>query len=407
MPSEDVKELVRQGISSDVAGKWLLIVDNADDVDLIVGVAQHPQDVVDYLPYSEHGLTVFTTRYQEIATKLAGSDVFELAEMNDQKAIGFHEKSLALNSVARQRIQDDYADVIKLLDELGYLPLAIAQAAAYLSRNKSLTVARYLHQLQKAEQDFISLLSQEFHDATRYKDSSRYRDKNIENAVAKTWLISFNQIREHDEVAAELLCFISCIESKAIPRSILPFVESEDRMLRAIGTLSGKSFMIERETGEMYDTHRLVHLAVGRGIQDNGSSAAVADGAMQHVSAVFPTSEFEKRVGYQTHVTHAIRRLESDKSRGLEARYALCLKIGLCLYEEGRIKESVYWLEQSCEWRDENLDKEHPSRLASQHALAGAYESDGQTKKAVELLEHVVAIKELLIRRDYPSRLVS
>jgi hypothetical protein len=53
------------------------------------------------------------------------------------------------------------------------------------------------------------------------------------------------------------------------------------------------------------------------------------------------------------------------------------------------------------------LAEEHPDRLASQHALAGAYHADGQTKKAVELLEHVVAVKSVVYRKDHPSRLVS
>jgi hypothetical protein len=209
---EDVKELVRQYLSSDAAGKWLLIVDNADNINLLFGGEQQAHGIIDYLPQSESGIIMFTTRYQEAAAKLAGSDVIEVEEMNDDEAISFLEKSLALNSVARKQIHDNKASVSDLLDELAYLPLAIAQAAAYLSRNKNLFIAGYIQLLRRTEQDFISLLSQEFRDSTRYRDSARYRDKSTENAVAKTWLVSFNQIRKHDEVAADLLSFISCIE---------------------------------------------------------------------------------------------------------------------------------------------------------------------------------------------------
>jgi hypothetical protein len=55
----------------------------------------------------------------------------------------------------------------------------------------------------------------------------------------------------------------------------------------------------------------------------------------------------------------------------IEARYTLCLKVEL--YEEGRISESVKWIKESCEWREENLAEEHPDRLNSQYELAGAY----------------------------------
>ncbi|KAI9715642.1 MAG: hypothetical protein M1812_005794 [Candelaria pacifica] len=37
------------------------------------------------------------------------------------------------------------------------------------------------------------------------------------------------------------------------------------------------------------------------------------------------------------------------------------------------------------------------NRLASQHELARAYQADGQVKKAVELLEQVVAIREKVL----------
>jgi len=53
------------------------------------------------------------------------------------------------------------------------------------------------------------------------------------------------------------------------------------------------------------------------------------------------------------------------------------------------------------------LAEDHPSRLASQHELASAYQDNGQVKDAVRLLEHVVAIKERVLAEDHPSRLAS
>jgi hypothetical protein len=45
--------------------------------------------------------------------------------------------------------------------------------------------------------------------------------------------------------------------------------------------------------------------------------------------------------------------------------------------------------------------------LASQHALALAYQDDGQVKKAVALLEHVVAVWEKTLAEDHPDRLAA
>jgi hypothetical protein len=52
----------------------------------------------------------------------------------------------------------------------------------------------------------------------------------------------------------------------------------------------------------------------------------------------------------------------------------------------------------------ETLAADRPPRLASQHALAGAYRADGQVQEAIDLLERVVETRVLHV--DYPSLLV-
>ena len=53
------------------------------------------------------------------------------------------------------------------------------------------------------------------------------------------------------------------------------------------------------------------------------------------------------------------------------------------------------------------LAEEHPSCLASQHALASVYQANGQIKQAVELLEHVVTVGKRILAEEYPSQLAS
>ena len=66
---EDAKELVRQHLSAARAGRWLLVVDNADDVEILFGTGQS-KGIVNYLPESEEGVAVFTTRTLEVAVSL-------------------------------------------------------------------------------------------------------------------------------------------------------------------------------------------------------------------------------------------------------------------------------------------------------------------------------------------------
>ncbi|CRG88510.1 hypothetical protein PISL3812_05541 [Talaromyces islandicus] len=143
--------------------------------------------------------------------------------MTEQEAIDLLENLL----VRKSHLYND--EVLRnLLTELEYLPLAITQAAAYINTNKS-SISEYLRLLKNTEQDAVAILSTDFGDKTRYPT--------LTNAIAKTWTITFNKILEHDPLAADLLAFISCIEWKAIPYSILPAAHSEARLAGAVGAL--------------------------------------------------------------------------------------------------------------------------------------------------------------------------
>ncbi|KAF2452254.1 TPR repeat protein [Lineolata rhizophorae] len=374
---EDVKELVRQHLSSPRAGKWLLVLDNANDPDISFGT-RGSNGIVDYLPGSEEGVTIYTTRNLNLAVSLTRGDVLNLGAMNRQDAADFLEKSLV-----RKDVLHDMGATKELLDELTCLPLAIAQAAAYLNRNR-LSIAKYLQLLRNTEQDIVGLMSREFREDTRYKSSA--------NAVATTWEVSFGQIRAHDAVAADLLAFMSCVEWKAIPRSLLPSMQPEERIEEAIGTLCGYSFLArrEREEEEWYDMHQLVHLAMRVWLGRHGNTAGAMEKAIQHVAIVFPTDEYANRAVWRAYMPHALRLLGNAQDSDVEGKSKLCLSVGRCLEEDGRIREAVRWLEECCRWR-EGHDKEDADQLFPQHELAVAYLAGGQVKQAVMLLKHVVA----------------
>ncbi|KAL8858444.1 MAG: hypothetical protein Q9178_005125, partial [Gyalolechia marmorata] len=94
---EDPKESVWRYLNSDLAGKWLLIVDNADDEEILFGGSSNSRSITDYLPESENGLTLFTTRHREIAVSLARNKIVEVQEMDQKEAETFLKKSLTQN----------------------------------------------------------------------------------------------------------------------------------------------------------------------------------------------------------------------------------------------------------------------------------------------------------------------
>jgi hypothetical protein len=57
-----------------------------------------------------------------------------------------------------------------LLKQLGFLPLAIAQASAYIVEN-SVSLCTYLKLLQEQEDDAVQLLSEDFRASGRYHEA--------------------------------------------------------------------------------------------------------------------------------------------------------------------------------------------------------------------------------------------
>jgi Cdc6-like AAA superfamily ATPase len=53
---EDPKKSVQRYLSSKAAGPWLLVVDNADDIDMLFGSSAMPDNINQYLPESENTL---------------------------------------------------------------------------------------------------------------------------------------------------------------------------------------------------------------------------------------------------------------------------------------------------------------------------------------------------------------
>ena len=100
----------------------------------------------------------------------------------------------------------------------------------------------------------------------------------------------------------------------------------------------------------------------------------------------------------------AVRRRFSPRTT-LSTGITACARCGLSGRWTG--KEALELLKHVVAVRERMLAEEHPHRLVSQHALAGAYRADGQVKKAVELLEHVVAVRERMLAEEHPHRLVS
>ena len=396
----DVKVLVKTFLSQESAGRWLLIIDNADDVEMLYDRADESNEssgspaLADYLPFSRKGSILFTTRNLEAAAKEAGVNVIILREMSESDSQKLLETSLINNSLTEGK------DVTaNLLDNLTHLPLAIKQAAAYMNKNM-MSVSEYLALYEGNDDDLLHLLSEEFEDQGRYRE--------VKNPIASTWLISFRQISSRDQLAEEYLCFMSCVAQQDIPLSLLP-PATKLKQLEAIGTLSSYAFITKRNGQDSYEIHRLVQIAMHNWLKTKGQMSLWSGKALIQVVKVFPFPEHENRATWTTYLPHAQRVLSFQEYFGNleESHRELLSNVGWCFKVNGKYAEAEQMLRQTLMLKEKVLDKEHPSTLGSMNNLAIVLGIQGKYEEAEQMHRQTLMLMKKMLGEKHPSTLDS
>lgn len=84
----DIEKLVQDFLIEDTAGQWILVFDNADDVQMWIdktgSEAQQSHRLIDYIPRSKTGRVTFTTRDRKAGVKLAQHNVMEVPKMRQR-----------------------------------------------------------------------------------------------------------------------------------------------------------------------------------------------------------------------------------------------------------------------------------------------------------------------------------
>ncbi|KAL2138102.1 hypothetical protein VTI28DRAFT_7469 [Corynascus sepedonium] len=347
----DVKLLVKTTLSQS-ADDWLLIVDNADDVELLFSAAG-AIPLYDYLPFSYRGFIPFTTRNHEAIVKLdiPQRGIVNLAEMSRP------------------------------------------EAADLLQRN-----VEYLNYCQSGNERLIELLSKDFKDRTRYKSTR--------NPVATTWLISFRHISRDNLLAAQYLRFMSFLAEKEIPKSLLPPGKSDLEADEAIGTLKAYAFITERPGQESYDMHRLVQLAMRNWLAKEGELTACATTLIQHLDKVFPFPKHENRAIWARHLPHALTILGfQDHSTDNTAKSSLLFKVVESNSMLGKYQDVEALYRQTLKLQTQVLGTENPGTLYSMLGVANTLYSQGKYEEAKALCRQTLKLKTQVLGADHPDTL--
>ncbi|RYP75129.1 hypothetical protein DL771_002590 [Monosporascus sp. 5C6A] len=394
MDNADVKTLVKLALSEENAGKWLLIIDNADDLELLFG---GPQSLSDYLPMSRNGSILLTTRDHRTACKFTThqADIITTIEMSEAEALAMLQNHLSESQVQSKQ------DTKRLLQELAYLPLAIKQASAYIA-TEQLSISEYLNLYQTSDADMIGLLSEHFEDRHRYQEAKR-----TQNPIATTWLISFNQITKSSPVAASYLKFICFLAEKDIPKSLLP-IDSKKEASKAVSTLKAYAFITEHKGSDSFDLHRLVRSAMRNWVeQENEWKGWITKGAQQ-LSEKFPWPEHENKEIWMRYLPHTQTAVEFQRDcADRRALWRLLLHIGQSYSILGKYKEAELILRPAVELREKVLGREHPDTLVSMNNFAEDLRNQGRYEKAEQIHRQTLELREQVLGREHPNTLAS
>ncbi|WP_416565348.1 FxSxx-COOH system tetratricopeptide repeat protein [Nocardia testacea] len=383
---------------------WLLILDNVAD----------PADIADIVARAGSGRIVITSRLAsgwQPATAVVRLDVLDA------------EEALALlTGILTASGPRDCDGARELCAELGFLPLAIEQAGAYMAQNPLTTPRGYLRLLAE-------------YPAAMYSQAAVGADS--ERTVARIWRVSLDRIGTTQPAAADLLRTLAWYSPDAIPVSLCRGLADPPTLDFALGVLTAYSMITPDPVTATVSVHRLVQ-AVARTpdsadrhrslelierahshaadqllnalpVQKDPATWPVWRGLLPHIEALAShtradtattgillaaTAIFAEGQGLTelaiTYLRRVIAFLEHADGPSPHDDMSMHSRLAHAYLSAGRTAEAIQLFKQVMDTRRRILGDEHLDTLAARSNLASAYESAGRTAEAIPLLEQVM-----------------
>jgi hypothetical protein len=391
----DIKQLVKLHLERKSGRQCLLVFDNTEDIHPGFSASSVPRaaDLINDLPRSALCSIVFTTTNSNAAERLAPQSIVQLYELMPETAQRMLENYWrALVSRSEQQ------EAKLLLQELSYLPLAIVQAAAYMN-NTETTPRQYRSQIRGWKLDAL-----EHNDMVTEDKPRGYSTK---NPVAATLIISMDQIRRLNALAADYLYLAACVDSKDISFDLLQASSPRERQ-DAMKVLSRYELVTRRPAESAFDLHRLVHRALREWLKKQQQLGQWTQHAITQLLQVFPDHDISSRSRWRRLLPHAKHALSNASAEGEGGdRLTLLWKCARTLCSDGRWNEAEELEVLVIETSKKVFGNEHPDTLNSLGNLASTYRNQGRWKEAEELGVQVMETKKRVLGEEHPDTLAS
>ncbi len=365
--------------------RWLLIADSVDTQEAVKAVR-------DRLPPSLAGHVLVTSRLSEWPVTMPD---FHLDLLTPGDSACF-----LLRRVAEEghNAGDENAALL-LARELGNLPLALEQAAAFIVTVKW-SFEKYQYAFHEARPE---LLEYQPEGSTRYPAS-----------VAKTWDVTFNQL---SPLARALLRIGAWFAPDGIPCAIFAadkgvLSEALSQRVNASGVAIDKAlgelarFSLIRLTSETLAMHPLLQAVEQDSLTGEERKRWLMRAAqLLHAFAPGSPDDFRTWDVWLALWPHAEMLIEHAKRDGVDEILiaSVAHQLGAFLRARAAYPQAEQLFYFSLSIRAKVLGPEHPNVASSLNALAVAWKDQGQYAKAEPLYERALAIWEKALGPDHPD----
>ncbi|KAF5125122.1 hypothetical protein E5D57_009808 [Metarhizium anisopliae] len=318
-------KLVCEALSNGMCGRWLLVLDNLDDMKMLESMVGPPweMDIEEatkpppkaYLPRSPKGLTLITTRSDSVGNSLTGMRITKIGPMDESDALSL------LRSCLAPDVMSDLNDCLELVKALDYVPLAIKQAAAFL-RHTGVSLGKYVEKFRTSHGEMSSLTEEE------EKDSRG--DFESRCSIFRTLKISFDWISRTRPRAAEIFRLMAALDRQGIPKRLLKRnTEREADFNKWLGGLKDFSLISATKGVDDLVMHRLVQLAVRSWTRSDQERSRYQDEALEIMAREFPHATCDNEALCQALIPQAWVVVQYKTSKMTRPRTRLLQNVGI------------------------------------------------------------------------------
>ena len=368
--------------------RWLLILDNAPAPDSPTGLEAPLARLLDLVPQVLHGQVLVTSRDANWEQHAA---LAELEVFSPEEAVAF--------LLARSG-STDRAAASEVSELLGFLPLALEQAGAYV-RETRMALAAYLERLRQ------------FPVLTMAR--GRPRDRDPTNTVTSTWRVSVEQVCPVPGAVA-LLEVCAFLDPEEIPRDL--FTVQLEPPAQELAVFAVDPFAVDeaiaavrryglvKASERALSMHRLVQQVI-RDKLDPATRAARAATAVRLLADALPFGGSSDPGLWPVCVRlqpHALAAADHAQELEVEPLATSDLLDAAADYLRGRARyaEARTLGERALAIFETHLGPDHPDTANSLNNLATVLRAQGDLATARTLLERALAIRETRLGPDHP-----